>query len=411
MFARHTLLLGALLTAPVCGFTQSQFAFYALTNIGNYWEVPLTWLDSITFNEAGTTMHVWANELVDGQISLPMSVIDSMNVVPAPTTLPLPVNTIIGRVTDTTALGVTQPSDGIDYYNAILERGICYSTAPGPTIADQRCGAWNADGHHWMSGLQPATTYFARGYLINSLGVWYGDEVEFTTNTLGMDMHQPGQGMVDSDGNIYASIVLPNGQEWITENLRTTHFNNGDTIQQVSNGTLWVQNAQPQWCYYANDPANADQFGLLYSWPTVDDARGVCPAGWHVPTFADVSVLLGYLDPKISIEYWGEPNSLESSYTGGPLKTTGTDVWQAPNAEATNITGFSALPGGMRNGYWDSTGEFLLFGSSASWWLRESVGPYIEYQAYLLEVHYVMTNAHVYTSYRRDGRAVRCLRD
>lgn len=412
MAARHTLLVGAFLAASTSAFAQPQYSIYALGMTGNYWEVPLVWLDSITFDSGTGTMYVWSDEFIAGSIHIPLQVIDSMKVVPNPTTLPLPVNTIMGRVTDTTALGVTQMSNGITYYNAILERGICYSTSPMPTIADQRCGAWNqADGYHWMSGLTPNTTYYARGYLINSLGAWYGDEVMFTTNTLGMDMHQPGSGMIDADGNVYSSVVLPNGQEWITENLRTTHFNNGDTIQQVTNATLWIQNSLPQWCYYANDPVNAAQFGLLYSWPVVDDARGVCPAGWHVPTYADLSALRGYLDPTVSAEFWGLPNNQASSFIAGPLKATGTTVWQAPNADATNITGFSALPGGWRDGYFGGTGAFLYQGSAATWWARESFGTYSLYHAYYFSVDHLQGDAPIQDAFRRDGRSVRCLKD
>ena len=61
-------------------------------------------------------------------------------------------------------------------------------------------------------------------------------------------------------------------------------------------------------------------------------------------------------------EYLGEDEN-----PGGKLKEEGTDHWNSPNAGATNETGFSARPGGFRNGF-DGSGTFLDMGNVGCWW-------------------------------------------
>eukprot|EP01036_Dinobryon_divergens_P037733 gene37733-49418_t len=50
------------------------------------------------------------------------------------------------------------------------------------------------------------------------------------------------------------------------------------------------------WCYYNSDPANGRIYGKLYNWYAVTDPRGIAPTGWHVPTDAEWSSIINYLD-------------------------------------------------------------------------------------------------------------------
>jgi uncharacterized protein (TIGR02145 family)/uncharacterized repeat protein (TIGR02059 family) len=66
----------------------------------------------------------------------------------------------------------------------ITEKGVCWSTSPGPirdlgtkTIAGSGTGAFTSS----ISGLSPATIYYARAYATNSQGTGYGAEITFTT--------------------------------------------------------------------------------------------------------------------------------------------------------------------------------------------------------------------------------------
>jgi len=76
-------------------------------------------------------------------------------------------------------------------------------------------------------------------------------------------------------------------QVWMTENLNVDTFRNGEAIPHVKTNEEWIkagENKQPAWCYCDNDPANGAKYGKLYNWYAVANARGLCPAGWHVPS-------------------------------------------------------------------------------------------------------------------------------
>jgi uncharacterized protein (TIGR02145 family) len=141
------------------------------------------------------------------------------------------------------------------------------------------------------------------------------------------------------DGTIYQTVTLGD-QTWLAQNL---NYENDDS-----------------WCY-GDDPANCEDYGRLYDW---DAAMTACPADWHLASDEEWSTLIKYLDPK------ADPNALpESAIAGGMLKATGTiedgtGLWKYPNADATNVSGFSAAPGGAR--YED--GSFIILGMHAIYW-------------------------------------------
>jgi hypothetical protein len=90
----------------------------------------------------------------------------------------------------------------------------------------------------------------------------------------------------DIDGNVYETVTIGT-QVWMTENLKTTHFNDGSAIPLVTVGTEWESLSTPGYCWYDNDAAAyGDTYGALYNWHTVNTGM-LCPAGWHVPTDAD----------------------------------------------------------------------------------------------------------------------------
>ncbi|MCP4790448.1 MAG: hypothetical protein GY881_09470, partial [Gammaproteobacteria bacterium] len=86
--------------------------------------------------------------------------------------------------------------------------------------------------------------------------------------------------LIDSDGNTYPTITIGN-QVWMLENLRVTHYRNGDAIPNVTDDTGWSGLSTGAYCWYDNDQATNEKYGALYNWYTVDDSRGLCPEGWH----------------------------------------------------------------------------------------------------------------------------------
>jgi uncharacterized protein (TIGR02145 family) len=162
--------------------------------------------------------------------------------------------------------------------------------------------------------------------------------------------------MTDQQGNVYKTIVIGE-QKWMAENLITTVYRNGDSIANVTDAAQWSSLATGAWCHNNNSSSNECPYGKLYNWYAVADPRNVCPVGWHVPTNAEWSVLINYLD----LNAYGGFNA---NIAGSKMKSTGTQYWLSQNTDATNESGFSGLPGGRRN----FNGVFINVGNSGSWW-------------------------------------------
>jgi uncharacterized protein (TIGR02145 family) len=201
---------------------------------------------------------------------------------------------------------------------------------------------------------------------------------------------EEGSGTVtDIDGNVYQTVTIGT-QVWMAENLKVTHYRNGDPIPHVTDGGTWSGLSTGAYCNYNNDEGNVATYGRLYNWYAVDDSRNIAPAGWHMPTDAEWQILVDYLG--------GE------AVAGGKLKEAGTAHWYCPNTGATNESGFTALPGGCRDYY----GNFGFMGFDAGIWSST------EYDSNHAWYRYLDFN---YSGVSRDddskqfGFSVRCVRD
>jgi uncharacterized protein (TIGR02145 family) len=317
-------------------------------------------ISSIMVN-AQTTMNIHqSNGTV---LQIPLNTIDSItyaitNPINLATLMTLP----IVDVTSTTALLGGEIID--DGGTPVIVRGVVYSTTPNPITTNNGTMDGNGVGSFTsnLSSLIPNTTYYVRAYAINGVGTAYGNELSFTTLEDGnIIVSIPGAG-VTFDGYNYMSVVLGNGQEWMAENLRTTVYANGDLITNVP-GPQWSSFVSGAWAYYDNNSQFANPYGKLYNGYAVSDIRNVCPSGWHVPTDIEWNVFIEYLDSAYNIL---PPNTTgtQSAYAGSKIKSIGTQYWLSPNADATNLSGFSGLPGGYRSG----GGDFDLIGYGGLWW-------------------------------------------
>jgi uncharacterized protein (TIGR02145 family) len=210
------------------------------------------------------------------------------------------------------------------------------------------------------------------------------------------------------NGYNYPTVILGNGQEWMAHNLRTTQFNDGTSIPLVTDSLQWVSNYNnstnlPMMSWYNNDQATytANNFGALYNWyavnPLTNGNKNVCPAGWHVPTDAEWSTFINYLDPNAA---GGNNNNT----AGGKMKSTGTQYWLTPNTDATNESGFSGLPGGSR----DYDGTFNFIGLNGYWW-SSTEGSTDD--AWFRDLGYGSGSADRLYYSKANGMSVRCLRD
>jgi uncharacterized protein (TIGR02145 family) len=153
----------------------------------------------------------------------------------------------------------------------------------------------------------------------------------------------------DYDGNVYQTVVIGN-QEWMAENLKVTHYSNGDAIPNVTDNSAWAGLGTGAYCEYNNDISYVNTYGRSYNWYAVYDSRGLAPTGWRVPTDIDWQSLVDYLGG--------------AAVAGGKMKESGTAHWVSPNLGATNECGFTGLPGTYRNG----SGEYKDLGQYAYYW-------------------------------------------
>jgi len=206
------------------------------------------------------------------------------------------------------------------------------------------------------------------------------------------------EGVEDTDGNCYATIQIGE-QLWMTENLKVTHYNNGDEISYPSNEDFGSFD-EGQYGVYDNDPSNADIYGNLYNWAVVGDDRGVCPEGFHVPSDYEYTILTDYLGG--------------ASVAGGKMKSTGTiedgdglwNYWSDEiTEEATNESGFTGLPAGHRGYYSGGYGSMGYYG----YFWSSSEGN--SYYAWTRELGYGGSNVGRSNYYKHYGFSVRCLGD
>lgn len=189
--------------------------------------------------------------------------------------------------------------------------------------------------------------------------------------------------------DVREKTILIGKQVWMTENLNSVRFQNGDQILQAQSDEEWIQagkNKQPAWCI-DNVPSSGGQNDLLYNWYAVSDQRNICPAGYHVATDSDWTTLSGFLG--------GEAIAGEKlkSKTGWPNKGNGT-----------NETGFSATPGTVRI----KDGIFSPQNSSAAWW---SSTTYDKTYAYYRSLYFSTNQVTRSTFNKTYGCHVRCVKN
>ena len=194
----------------------------------------------------------------------------------------------------------------------------------------------------------------------------------------------------DIDGNVYQTMRFGN-QWWTIENLKTTRFAEGSVIPNISSNASWPLVNGPAWCYSYNNLVNGDMYGKIYNWLTVADSRNLCPAGWHAPTDAEWTILVNQLGGAL--------------VAGGKMKST--TGWNLPNIDATNESGFTALPGGFRFGS-GSNGTFSNVFGTANWW---SASQFNSTLAYTYTLPNYSGAAERTTTGKDIGFYVRCVKD
>lgn len=166
------------------------------------------------------------------------------------------------------------------------------------------------------------------------------------------------------------STVTIGNQIWMTKNLDVITFRNGDTIFEAKSEEDWKRASKlhiPAWCYYNNDDENGKKYGCLYNWYAVMDERGLAPLGFHIPNNLEYNMLL------LNLGLGHHGNQQDRHNTATKLKST-SNLWSSimdrKNETATNSSGFTALPAGLR---YESSGSFNYINEQGHWWASENV--------------------------------------
>jgi len=208
--------------------------------------------------------------------------------------------------------------------------------------------------------------------------------------------------ITDIDGNVYKIVEIGN-RWWMAENLKVTHYRNGDIIPYVTSDSLWYDTQTGAHCIYGNDSTNISIYGRLYNWYALNDIRGLAPQGWHVPSDEEWKQFEIYLGiGQLVVDSTGYRGTDE----GGKLKEIGTIHWKSPNTGATNVTGFTALPSAFRGPsgvFWSSLDEW------GYWWTStEDTSGKTWYR------NLVYNNSQIGRSLspdKRTGFSIRCVKD
>ena len=237
--------------------------------------------------------------------------------------------------------------------------------------------------------------------------------------------------VIFSASNSFTQSVTIGTQTWTTKNLDISTFRNGDAIPQAKTDEEWEaagENKQPAWCYYENNTANGTKYGKLYNWYAVVDTRGLAPAGYHIPTDEEWTVLSTFLGGEAVAGKKMKSSSDWDSYTTGGSKTCpncanwnaeyrkkvpchtcqDTRSVAAPKVShvgnGTNSSGFSGLPGGYRYSY----GYFNFVGRHGHWW---SASEDNEAYAWNRELYNYSSSLYRYYNNKNYGFSVRCVKD
>ena len=256
------------------------------------------------------------------------------------------------------------------------------------------------------------------GYLLNCVVAFNtasngpgvaGTDGTLTNNTITYNYANNCGNVTDYDGNVYNAVRIGE-QCWMKENLRTTHYANGESIALGG-----MTSTTTPYRYYPNDNSgNVASYGYLYNWKAVmgnssssnsnpSGVQGVCPNGWHVPSDAEWIQLTDYVSSQEAYICDNSSANIAKALAATTTWNTGSTSCAVGNTPSdNNATGFSALPAGGYNGGFYSSGTYAYFWSSTE---ASSTVAYYRYCSY----NSATVNRNSDNKYY--GRSVRCVRN
>ena len=279
----------------------------------------------------------------------------------------------------------------------ITERGVCISLEPNPTTSDfcEKDTTYGSNDFSVdMKSLSSNSTFYVRAYAINSKGTSYGEELSFI-----LWLNEPDESVKDIDNNSYSTVRIGE-QVWMKENLKATHYRNGDPIAHITleEDALWLTAKSGAYCVYNDNLSNIQNYGCLYNGYAVSDERSICPEGWHIATKEECQTLIDYL---------GGTNT-----AGNLLKSN--EGWDESNFSSNIVSGFTAMPGGMRlHGTPDRTYTEYYGIKTHAWYATSDEYAFngIDYMWILMVTGQTEWTVFSDNGIKTCGQSVRCIKD
>lgn len=200
-----------------------------------------------------------------------------------------------------------------------------------------------------------------------------------------------GDTITDIDGNVYHTVSI-GSQCWTVENLKTTKYNDGSSIPNITDKAQWAEDSTfGAYSLYNNADSNNVIFGKLYNWYAVRTGK-LAPTGWHVPSDLEWTALYNNLGGD--------------SIAGGQMKDT-SSLWFSPNVGATNSSGFKALPAGYRY----ASGDYYIIREVAFFWSTTQIDTLASGYSWTCELNNTFKKAYRRVGSKGDGVSIRCIKD
>ena len=313
------------------------------------------------------------------------------------------------------------PAPGYDCNGECLsdenENGVCDFLELEALQTELENGVYCGEGTIWSGELGECIAYNPCPKDLDGDGAIGVEDLLQLLNAFGTDCPDPNEpepaewtcgDAVNYHGYDYATVQIGE-QCWFAENLRCTHYLNGDSIPGNLTDNEWEQTTSGAQAIFNDNPEYLQTLGRLYNWHAVSNPNSLCPNNWKVPSDADVMTLelsLG-MDPSEvgSIYYRGTDEALK-------LKSSPTD---SPSWDGNNESGFSALLGGARSFHGFFNGMYNPNGPQTYFWTSTSA-PYTDGSTGdpTAWVRVLITGQEqVFRSYYHvnSGYSIRCLKD
>lgn len=213
--------------------------------------------------------------------------------------------------------------------------------------------------------------------------------------------------LTDIEGNRYKTVKIGN-QIWMSENLRVSHYNNGQPVLVSKNKEqcrLHLTYKESAVYISEEDSSNYLKYGLLYSPNILFNKQSIAPSGWHIPSLEEWKELVDFLGGNDnagrklkSKNGWKRESNQPSTYQYNVCEFGGTDDF-----------GFSALPSGMMQTHYPNAFDVGMY---AHYWAadQQKVSNRTTWFGYFT-LNYYKGNVEMGCSNISSYYAIRCVKD